>query len=84
MGFTGTIVHDGHTKHVSSTGGGTFRVTGHEIVASFKKSGADGRISLEGSEAGVQLGNSSTDQKFGGVRAEFHHTPSVLQSFSSY
>jgi hypothetical protein len=84
MGFTGTIVRDGHTKQVSGTGSGTFHVTGYEIVASFKKTCADGRISLEGSEAGVKLGNSTTDQNFGGVRAVFQRTPSVLQSFSTF
>jgi hypothetical protein len=82
--FTGTIVCDGHTKQVSGKGGGTFHLTGYEIVASFKKTGADGRISLEGSESGVKLGSSSTDQNFGGVRAVFQRTPSVQQSFSTF
>jgi len=84
MFFTGTIVRDGNIRQVSGTGSGTFDITGNEIVASFKKSGAKGRISIEGSEAGVKLGNASTDRNAGGVRAEFHRTPAVQQGFSSF
>lgn len=84
MSFIGTIIRDGHTEHVSGTGGGTFHIDGYEIFASFKKSGADGRISLEGWEKGVKLGYASTDRIGGGVLAEFHRTPTVQQGFSSF
>jgi hypothetical protein len=69
--FTGTIIADGHTKHYSGTGSGTFHATGHEFVCSFKKTGKDGQISISVSEKGENKGNAYTSIQFGGVRAEF-------------
>ena len=69
--FTGSIVTDGHAVQSGGTGHATFHATGHEFVCSFKKTDPDGRISISVSEAGKELGNSSTGEKFGGVRAEF-------------
>jgi len=74
MKFTGTIVSDGHTRNYSGAGSRTFHATGHEIICSFKKTGADGRISIAGSASAKDGGNATTDQKFGGVRAEFVRT----------
>ena len=75
MRFTGTIVSDGHVQKYSGVGSGTYHASGHEIVCSFKKLEADGRISLAVSEAGHQEGQSSTPDKFGGVRAELMRAP---------
>ena len=69
--FTGSIVTDGHAVQSGGTGHATFHTTGHEFVCSFKKTDPDGRISISVSEACKELGNSSTAEKFGGVRAEF-------------
>ena len=68
--FTGSIVTDGHAVQSGGTGHATFHATGHEFVCSFKKTDPDGRISISVSEAGKEFGNSSTGEKFGGVRAE--------------
>lgn len=73
--FTGTIVADGHSVQLGGTGHGAFHTTGHEFVCSFKKTDPDGRISISVSEAGKELGNSSTGERFGGVRAEIMRTP---------
>ena len=75
MGFSGTIVTDGRTNQLSGIGSGTFNVTGHEFVCSFKKEGANGLISISASEDGKVLGNSRTPHD--GVRAEFLRTPSA-------
>lgn len=69
--FTGSIVTDGHAVQAGGTGRATFHATGHEFVCSFKKADPAGQISLSVSEAGKELGNSNTGEKFGGVRAEF-------------
>ena len=69
--FTGSIVTDGQAAQSVGTGHATFHATGHEFVCSFKKIDPAGRISISVSEAGKELGNSSTNEKFGGVRAEF-------------
>ena len=73
--FTGTIVSDGHTRNYSGTGSGTFHATGHDIICSFKKTGTAGRISIAASTSDKGQGNSTTDRKFGGVRAEFLRAP---------
>jgi hypothetical protein len=75
MGFTGTIVSDGQSRQLSGVGSGTFHATGHEIVCSFKKTDADGLISVSVSEAGKVLGSSRTPHS--GVRAEILRTPST-------
>ena len=76
MRFTGTIVSDGQSEQLSGTGSATFHATGHEIICSFKKADVDGRISISVSEAGKNLGSSSTPQHLGGVRAEILRTSS--------
>lgn len=73
--FTGSIVTDGHAVRTGGTGHGIFHATGHEFVCSFKKTDPNGRISISVSEAGKELGTSSTEDRFGGVRAEFLRTP---------
>ena len=75
MRFTGTIVSDGHPVQLGGTGHGTFSATGHEFVCSFKKTVADGQISISVSEAGKTIGSSDNGCKFGGVRAEVLRTP---------
>lgn len=78
MRFEGTIISDGHSERLSGTGSGTFQATGHEIVCSFRKTSADGRISISVlEEAGKSLGSSTTAKPFGGVRAELLRTPSA-------
>lgn len=74
--YTGTIVSDGHSELVSGKGNGTYYISAHKIACSFKKTDADGRISLAVSEAGKTQGSSSTISRFGGVRAEVLRTPS--------
>jgi hypothetical protein len=74
MKFAGTIVTDGHSKRLSGIGTSTFHATGHEFVCSFKKTGADGLISVSVTEAGNNLGNAYTAGQFGGVRAEVVRT----------
>ena len=69
--FIGSIVTDGHAVQSGGTGHATFHATGHEFVCSFKKTDPAGRILISVSEAGKELGSSSTGEKFGGVRAEF-------------
>lgn len=73
--FGGTIIADGQAEHWIGIGSGTFYATGHEILCEFRKTADAGRISLAVSSAGVHLGDSSTDDKFGGVRAELIATP---------
>jgi len=75
MRFTGTICSDGRSQEYSGTGKGTYHASGHEILCSFKKVDSDGRIALSAGEMGQQLGESSTANKFGGVRAEFLRLP---------
>ncbi len=73
--FSGTIVSDGKTEHLSGTGKSTFQVSGHEIVCAFKKVDAVGRIQMKITKAGGLVGEAITDEKFGGVRAELLYTP---------
>jgi len=73
--FAGTIVIDGQSVEKSGTGKATFHATGHKFVCSFKKTDQVGRISIEVSEAGKNLGNSNADIKNGGVRAEVLRIP---------
>ncbi len=75
MGIMGTIVCDGLTNQVSGTGGGTFRATGYDIVASFKKSGAAGRMSVSASDSAGNSNTATTDKPSGSVRSEFHGQP---------
>lgn len=86
MKFTGTIVTDGHSKRLSGIGTSTFRATGHEFVCSFKKTGADGLISVSVIEAGSNnLGNAYTAGQFGGVRAEVVRTSEAPRNtFSTF
>ena len=57
-------------------GGGTYHASGHEVVCAFRKTaGVAGKISLAVSRAGVRLGDSSTGDKNGGVRAELLYAP---------
>jgi len=73
--FTGTILCDGQTRIISGVGSGAYHVTGHDIVCSFKKTDAGrGRISISATTSDQASGNSTTDQKFGGVRAEIMRT----------
>ncbi len=81
MRFTGTIVSDGRRGSFSGQGNATFHATGHEIVCSFKKATADGRISISVREAKNSLGTSSTSEPFGGVRAEVFRTPTRHNAF---
>ena len=84
MGFTGTIVSDGHAEEFSGTGSGTFHASGHEFVCSFQKTGEDGRISLAASESGGNSGSASSTRKHGGVRAEFLLTPEKHDVFTGF
>ena len=52
-----------------------YHVSGQKIVCSFQKLDVDGRITLVVSETGRKLGESSTPDMFGGVRAELFRTP---------
>jgi hypothetical protein len=83
--FEGTIVSDGHSEPFNGVGSGTFHATGHELICSFKKTGGEGQISISVSEAGNNLGNAYTGQKFGGVRAEIVRTAvGPHQTFSTF
>ena len=74
--FTGMIVADGQCENWVGIGGGTYHATGHEVVCAFRKTaGVAGKISLAVSRAGVRLGESNTDDKNGGVRAELLYAP---------
>ncbi len=73
--FSGTIVSDGKTEHLSGTGRSTFQVSGHEIVCAFKKVDAVGRIHMKITKAGGLVGEATNDEKFGGVRAELLYAP---------
>jgi len=75
MRFTGTIVSDGRTEHLSGTGSSTFHVSGHEVVCAFKKADLAGRMSLKITKAGDLVGEAHTDEIHGGVRAELLYTP---------
>jgi len=75
MEFTGTIVSDGQTEHLSGTGSGTFQISGHEVVCVFRKSDPAGRIALKITKAGELVGQAMTDVTNGGVRAELLYTP---------
>jgi hypothetical protein len=72
--FTGSIITDGRAEPSGGTGQATFHATGHEFVCVFKKTDPDGRISISISEGGREVGNSSSGEKFGGVRAEMLRT----------
>ena len=75
MRFTGTIVSDGHTEHLSGLGSGTFHISGHEVICAFKKTDAAGRISLTISKGDTHVGDAISDETYGGVRAELLYTP---------
>ena len=77
MKFTGEIVSDGHVQKYSGVGSGTYQASGHEIICSFKKLEADGRLSLAAGELGREPGSSSTVEPFGGVRARFLYGPEM-------
>jgi len=70
MRFTGTIVSDGHTKQVSGIGSRTFDITGQDATFTFKKTAADGRISLVVTKTGQCVCSATTDSQFGGVRGK--------------
>ena len=75
--FTGTLVTDGATREVSGIVPATYQVSTHELVCSFKKTGAKGHIALRVSEGDRDLGSSSNRRRIGGVRAEILRTPSA-------
>ena len=77
MKFTGEIVLDGHVVKYHGAGSGTYRASGYEILCSFKKLEADGRLSLAVGQLGKEAGTSSTVDPFGGVRAEFLFRPEI-------
>ncbi len=83
MKFSGTIVSDGHTAHLSGTGSGTFNARGHEFVCSFQKANSEGQISLSVSEGGKVLGNTSNSERLGGVRSEVLRSRSVNHTLFS-
>ena len=68
MRFTGTIDSEGHARRVSGIGSRTFDITGQEATFSFKKTDADGRISLVVTKTGQCVCSATTDRRFGGVR----------------
>lgn len=86
LGFTGTIVSDGHTEHLSGIGKGIFHTSGHEITCAFKKSEPRGRISLSISKTGGDhIGDAITDETNGGVRAELLYAPDQRRTlFTSF
>ena len=79
--FTGSMVADGQAQEVSGTVPAHYEVAAHELICSFKKTDAEGSITLAVSEqnAGVQ-GRCNTPAPFGGVRAEILSTPSRQHS----
>lgn len=85
MGFGGTIVSDGHTEPFSGTGSATLQVSGHEVVCAFKKTHAPGRITLRITKGGELIGEATTDEAHGGVRAELLYIPNQRRaSFTSF
>ena len=86
MRFTGMIVSDGQCENWVGIGGGTYHASGHEVVCAFRKTtGVAGTISLAVSGADGPLGNSSTDGKCGGVRAELLYAPTKERAlFTTY
>lgn len=83
--FSGTIVADGQSTHYSGIGKGSYPAAGHVINCSFRKTTRDGQIILSISEAGKDLGYSTSSQKFGGVRAEISDTnKGTGQVFSTF
>ena len=86
MRFTGMIVSDGQCENWVGIGGGTYHASGHEVVCAFRKTtGVAGQISLAVSRAGVRLGDSTTDGKSGGVRAELLFAPTQEHAlFTTY
>ncbi|HEY4416166.1 MAG TPA: hypothetical protein VGO57_10775 [Verrucomicrobiae bacterium] len=79
MKFTGTIVSDGQSQPVAGKGSRTFQITGETVTFSFKKTGADGQISLAVMKGDECIGRSTTDAKFGGVRGEIQLRSGVVQ-----
>lgn len=73
--FMGSITTDGETDHLVGMSSGTYQTSGHEIFCEFKKTDKCGRITLTVSSNGKKLGNSSTDEDFGGVRADLFFAP---------
>jgi hypothetical protein len=83
--FGGTIITDGQAEHWIGIGSATFHASGHNIMCQFRKTADAGRLSLAVSRAGVPLGDSSTDDKFGGVRAELvSASPQESVLFTTY
>lgn len=72
--FYGMIMSDGEVERFVGIGHGEFPAHGHEFVCSFQKSDEAGKISVSISEAGKNLGDSSTGSPTGGVRAEMLQT----------
>lgn len=84
IAFMGTIVCDGRTNRVSGTGGGTFRAVGYDIVASFKKSEVEGKMSVQASDLAGNSNTATTDKPSGGVRSEFHGQPVSQHGATSF
>ena len=84
--FTGMIISDGQCENWVGMGGGNYHASGHEVVCAFRKTtGVAGQISLAVSRAGVRLGESNTDDKNGGVRAELLFAPTQEHAlFTTY
>ena len=78
--FTGTIITDGHPTKTGGTIPATYRVSTHELAASFRKTMANGSIEVHVAVDGQGQGMSSTAKRFGGVRAELVCTPKVQQA----
>lgn len=83
MKFSGSIVSDGQTAHLTGTGSGTFNARGHEFVCSFQKEDTGGQISISVSEGGKVLGNTSNSERLGGMRSEVLRSRSVNHTLFS-
>jgi hypothetical protein len=73
--FMGCIETDGEADHLVGMSSGTYQTSGHEISIDFKKTDKPGILKLSVSSDGKSLGNCSTAESLGGVRAEFFFVP---------
>jgi hypothetical protein len=79
MRFTGTIVSDGHSRQVSGIGSRTFDITGQEATFTFKKTAADGKISIVVTKMGQCVCTATADSKSGGVRGNVLFRDGVVE-----
>jgi RNA polymerase sigma factor (sigma-70 family) len=86
VNFAGTMVLDGRSTNVTGIVPATYQVNGRNVKFSFKKTQAEGQLSLQVTEGGKALGNCYTAVAFAGVLSEIRDYGGVYhqQMFTTF